>query len=223
MMSVIASIQARMESSRLPGKALLPLHNQPILELVRKRATQTRNIDEVVFAVGDNSPNDAITLWCRRNSIRYVVGPEDNLLKRHMAVVNEMQPDVLVRITGDCPFIPPSEIDRIISLHQSNDKRYTTNYTKQMPIGTAVDIIEPSLLKELQEIGEDHPVRKIRNQPDRYRTEFSENPEWCTFANAHMAVDTPADYWHLYDAIDAVGTSPKAVAKWISGNEGSVK
>jgi spore coat polysaccharide biosynthesis protein SpsF len=124
--------------------------------------------------------------------------------------------DLLVRITADCPFVPSDEIDRVVEDHLTNDARYTTNNTDRMPIGTGVDAITPELLSELGEHGETHPVKLPRSNPENWGIVWSDNPSWYPFSDAHIAVDTPEDYWTLSDAIEAVGDDPMDVAEWVS-------
>lgn len=176
-------------------------------------------LDEVRLAVGDVDSNAAITEWCRRQDVEFMTGPEENLLERHRILVAESNCDVLVRITGDCPFVPTSEIDRLVNRHQGNGARYTTNNTSEMPVGTAIDVVDEDLLSELAEVGATHPVQRLREFPADWSVEFSDNPAWHEFGRAHTAVDTPEDYWRLVDAFEAVGSDPKQVAKWITERE----
>lgn len=215
-MDHVVSIQARMGSTRLPGKVLLPLGENRILDLVRQRCRQPERVSDLVFAIGDADPNAAITEWCRRTGTKFVVGPESNLLNRHRFVASEVDCDTIVRVTGDCPFVPPSEIERLIEEHEASDAKYTTNYTERMPVGTAVDVIEVSLLDALADEGETHPVGKLRDDSSERGMNASDNPEWYEYGDVHMAVDTPTDYWKLTDAIEAVGTEPRAVARWLA-------
>jgi spore coat polysaccharide biosynthesis protein SpsF len=127
-----------------------------------------------------------------------------------------MDSDPVVRVTGDCPFVPPSEIDRITEEHKQNDAQYTTNLTEEMPIGTAVDAIDRDVFDELRELRDSHPVRRLRENPEEWDVVMTPNEQWTAMGEAHTAVDTPADYWRLSDAIEAVGTEPRAVTDWVA-------
>jgi spore coat polysaccharide biosynthesis protein SpsF len=85
-----------------------------------------------------------------------------------------------------------------------------------MPIGAAVDVINKQVLEELKALDETHPVRRLRKHPEEWNTAISPNEEWIEFNDAHVAVDTPEDYWMLSDAIEAVGDQPRAVVEWVS-------
>jgi len=215
-MHTIASVQARLGSTRLPGKVLLHLGDHRILQWVCKRAETATCVDQTIAAIGDQPENEAIIEYCERENIPTVVGPEDNLLTRHIIAVEKSDCDLLVRITGDCPFVPPDEIDRVVSEHMSNNARYTTNHTDRMPVGTAVDAIDPDLLSDLESRGETHPVKLARENPSEWGTNQTDNESWYPVSDAHIAVDTPDDYWTLSDAINAVGSDPMSVSKWVS-------
>lgn len=213
---IAVSIQARLGSTRLPGKVLFPLGEQRVLGWVVHRARRIAKADEVVVAIGDAPENDAIIEWCKRRELNYVVGPEDDLLARHRAVADHTGADSLVRLTGDCPFVPTAEADRLLAEYRSSQDRYVTNFAEEMPVGTAVDIVDTELLDELAAEGETHPVTAIRDAPNTYNALISPNPLWADVADAHIAVDTPADYWLLTDAVETIGTEPPEVARWIA-------
>lgn len=212
----IVQIQARLGSRRLPGKVLYALGSRRILGWVVERSRSADEPTNIVLTTGDRPENDAIREWCNRNGITCDTGPEENLLKRHLQAAKATDCDPVIRITGDCPFIPPSEIDRVIREHERNNARYTTNHTDQMPIGTAVDVIDRGVLEELDQRGDSHPVRRLRENPEEWDAVFSPNNQWSAFTDVHIAVDTPEDYWKLLDAVKVVGGEPTAVAKWLN-------
>lgn len=217
-MSVVASVQARMGSTRLPGKVLLPLGERRVLGWVAGRCVAAERVDDLRLTTGRGPENEAITEWCRRTGYDCLTGPEENLLERHRAVAAATDADVLVRVTGDCPFVPSEEIDRVVQEHHTNDAGYTTSHTERMPIGTAVDVIDIGLLDELADLGDTHPVVRLRENPDTWGVRFADSDDWAEFGTVHLAVDTPGDYWSLTDAVDAVGSDPRAVAGWIANN-----
>lgn len=215
-MHVVASVQVRLGSTRLPGKVLFPLGDRRILQWVVDRVESAEAIDRTVVAIGDGPENEAIEEYCRRSDVEFVSGPEDDLLARHLAVATETDCDLLVRITGDCPFVPSQEIKRVVTEHCANTARYTTNVIDAMPIGTAVDVIDPSVLEELNQLGDDHPVRRLRESPEEWDVTFTENDNWTHISDTHVAVDTPEDYWTLSDAVEAVGEDPYEVTEWVA-------
>jgi spore coat polysaccharide biosynthesis protein SpsF len=176
----------------------------------------SKSIDKTMVTVGDRPENNAIIEFCERKEISHSQGPEDDLLKRHLNSIEQTDCDILCRVTGDCPFVPPSEVNRIVREHKRNNAHYTTNVTNEMPIGTAVDVIDRDMLKKLHDIGDTHPVRRPRNNPKEWNTIVTPNEQWKAYSDTHTAVDTPQDYWALSDAIAAVGDDPLSVTKWIA-------
>ena len=211
----VVSVQARMGSTRLPGKVLLALGDTRVIGRVVDQCL-VPNGPDVVVTTGESAENDAVKEWCRRADVPCLTGPEDDLLKRHRSVAHRVDADCLVRVTGDCPFVPQTEIERLLDEHRNNGARYTTNYAETMPVGTAVDVLDRSLLDDLSETATSHPVKQPRAEPERWETVVSPNPEWERYRGAHIAVDTPADYWTLVDAVDAVGDDSRAVAAWVA-------
>ena len=213
-MSVTASIQARMGSSRLPGKVLLDLGGKRVIEHVVDRCRAATTVDTVVLTTGHGDENDAIREWCDRNDVRHATGEEDDLLGRHLAVARGIDCDLLVRITGDCPFLPPEEMDRLVRAH--GDWDYTTNFTERMPVGTDIDVLTVDVLERLRRDGQRHPVKKLRANPGDWDVETTENEHLLSFPDVDIAVDSPADYWRLTDATAAVGTEPMDVVEWLA-------
>lgn len=209
-------IQARLGSTRLPGKVLYPLGSRQVIEWVLKRGRSAETTDGVLVTLGDRPENDALREWCDRNGVPHSIAPEEDLLERHLRAADRTDNDPIVRVTGDCPFVPPEEIDRLVDEHETNDARYTTNVTEGMPIGVGADVIDRSLLEELRELGDSHPVRRPRENPEQFAVAFSPHERWTQFAEAHVAVDTPDDYWALTDALAAVGSDPYEVTRWVA-------
>ena len=205
-----------MGSTRLPGKVLLPLGGHRIIDLVRKRCEEASSVDQVVFTIGDEAPNEAITEWCERNRHSYVIGPEEDLLARHRLSLDRTGDDTLVRVTGDCPFVPPQEIDRLLREFEDENLQYVTNVMDEMPVGVGVDVISRRIMEELAKGDETHPVKTLRENSAEWDMKFSASEPWRTYGEAHIAVDMPSDYWTLIDAIEDVGTDPSAVARWVA-------
>lgn len=224
-MDTVVSIQARLGSTRLPGKVLLHLGERRILDWVVNRASWANLEDtDIVVALGDDPENEAIEELCRRKDYEYITGPENNLLERHLQVAYSGGYDTLIRLTADCPFVPSSEITRTYTEHDASDAAYTRNdwpsdADRTMPIGTAVDVFDVELLERLAGDGATHPNCRPLEDPDKYDVAFAPNEEWGRYGDVHLAVDTPADYWRLVDAIGEVGTAPDAVATQLAATD----
>ena len=113
---VVAIVQARLGSVRLPGKVLQDLDGRPALELLLRRVARASSVHEVVLAIPDLEGDDALDALALRLGIRCIRGSENDVLGRYQLAAFESRADVVVRITGDCPFIDPNVIDQVVRL-----------------------------------------------------------------------------------------------------------
>jgi spore coat polysaccharide biosynthesis protein SpsF len=104
---VVAIVQARMSSSRLPGKILADLGGQPVLAWVVRRASRARGIDQVVVATSVAADDDVVESFCKEKGFACIRGNHYDVLDRYMQAAREFRADVIVRLTGDCPLIDP--------------------------------------------------------------------------------------------------------------------
>ncbi len=111
---IVAIVQARMSSSRLPGKVLLDLGGQPMLERVVERASRARLVDQVVVATTIDPADDAILNFCLRRGYTCSRGSLHDVLDRYYQAARQCAADIIVRITADCPVIDPGVIDKTI-------------------------------------------------------------------------------------------------------------
>jgi len=113
-MKVVAIIQARMSSTRLPGKVLMPLAGQPVLAHVVQRSQACRKVNEVVVATSTDTSDDAIEKWCADNQVSLYRGSLNDVLDRYYQAAKLHGADAIVRITADCPAIDPQTVDEVI-------------------------------------------------------------------------------------------------------------
>jgi len=216
--STVVSIQARMGSSRLPGKVLLPLGDAPVMEWTVTRSREARLVDEVVVAVGDKNINEGLIVWCDRSGYEWVVGSEENLLTRHLKVVEATEADTLVRITADSPFVPSDEIDRLIREHRRSGACNTTNFTDDMPRGTIIDVVDTAVLNDLASSAETHPIAPLRERSG-YETNYSVDPKWADVSEAHLEINTPQEYNAVADALAATGADAYEMGEWLLNHQ----
>ncbi|HMF14076.1 MAG TPA: NTP transferase domain-containing protein, partial [Gemmataceae bacterium] len=141
-MRTVAVVQARMGSSRLPGKALADLAGRPVLWHVVQRVQRARRADEVVVATSTSPADDPIDYFCTRAGIPVFRGSEIDVLDRVYQAARERPADAVVRITGDCPLIDPAVIDRVLENYAGGDYDYVSNvihYT--YPDGMDVEVL----------------------------------------------------------------------------------
>ena len=111
---VVAIIQGRMSSSRLPGKILADIAGQPMLTRVYTRTSRARTLDEVIFATTTDASDDPVAEYCDFSGIPYTRGSLFDVLDRYYQTALHAKADVVVRITADCPVIDPELIDNVV-------------------------------------------------------------------------------------------------------------
>ena len=115
-MNVVAVVQARMASTRLPGKVLLKVIDRPMLSIQLERIRQARQIEKTVIATTDNSVDDQIEEFAYIENVAIYRGSENDVLHRFKRAAEQNGADIIVRLTADCPLIDPEIIDYIVSI-----------------------------------------------------------------------------------------------------------
>ena len=126
-MRVAVIIQARMSSSRLPGKVLLELNGETVLSQVIKRCNAIDNVDLVCCAVAGGADSDLVAEEAKRCGSFVARGPEDDVLGRYHKVAKEINCDVVLRVTSDCPLIDPKICSQVINLLDGDKYNLATN------------------------------------------------------------------------------------------------
>ena len=149
-MKVLCIIQARMASTRLYGKVMLPLGEKPIIQFMHDRLLAHCNqIDHIVIATTDLASDDQLCGFLHRAGIDYFRGDSENVLKRFYDAANFYCADVVIRLTADCPFIDTSVVSEMVNKFLESDCNYITNRTPAtFPDGLDVEIIKFTGLKE---------------------------------------------------------------------------
>ena len=124
---MIAFIQARVDSSRLPGKVLLKIKNKSILELIYKRLKKSKFISKIVFIIPNDNKNLILEKKLKNLKYEYFKGSNSNVLKRYYEAAKYFQSENLVRVTADCPLIDPFIIDKMISTFKKGNLDYISN------------------------------------------------------------------------------------------------
>jgi spore coat polysaccharide biosynthesis protein SpsF len=121
---VVAIVQARMGSSRLPGKVLKKVLDSPLLHYQLERLKLSKRLDYVVVATSNRPEDDAIENFCRDTKTHYYRGSEDDVLQRYFESAKHFGADVIVRLTGDCPLIDPLVVDDLINNYVEEFPKY---------------------------------------------------------------------------------------------------
>lgn len=118
-------IQARMNSTRLPGKILMDLDGEPMLKRQLDRLKRCRTADEIVVASTTNADDDAVAALCKREGVSIFRGPENDVLSRYLGAASAAKADLVVRVTADCPLICPEVCDKVVE--SLGDADYASN------------------------------------------------------------------------------------------------
>ncbi|HWZ83139.1 MAG TPA: aminotransferase class III-fold pyridoxal phosphate-dependent enzyme [Terriglobales bacterium] len=146
---IVAIVQARMGSSRFPGKTLADLLGRPMLDRVVDRASQARAVDQVVVATSSAPQDDLIAEFCAAEKVCCFRGSESDVLDRFRGAAKQQRADVVVRITADCPLIDPGVIDRVVERFRRGDCDYATNALRYTyPDGLDTEVFSMAALEQ---------------------------------------------------------------------------
>ncbi|HOY68763.1 MAG TPA: glycosyltransferase family protein [Candidatus Ozemobacteraceae bacterium] len=193
-----AIIQARLGSTRLPGKVLLDLRGMPILGHVVRRARAASRIGRVVVATTTDSADEAIADWCDRAQIPVFRGSPGDVLDRYARCAEVWPCRRIVRITADCPLIDPGVIDEVVALHQTGEYDYVSNlHPPTFPHGLDVEAVSAELLARVWREASlpshrEHVTLFIRENRDRFR--FGNVSFGRDASRYRVTVDRPEDY-----------------------------
>ena len=187
-MKIIAVIQARMESTRLPGKVLKPVAGEPMLKRIVERVSQSRCLDSVIVATSCNSADNAIEEFCRQEGILCFRGSQDNVLERYYQCSSRYQGEIIIRLTADNVFVDPDIIMDAVQCFRINGRMDYLYYREGLPLGMAVEVFTMEALRKAYQEAEDagitgaaagaggirqyqggHPERSGHHRPHRLR------------------------------------------------------
>ena len=194
---VVAIIQARMGSSRLPGKSLAQIEERPMLWHVIQRVKRATLVDRVVVATSTASADDAIEQMCRENGVSCHRGNENDVLDRFYTAARAEKAAQVVRITADCPLIDPEVIDRVVRRFLRGDLDYASNaMVRSYPDGLDTEVFSFSALErawhEATKISErEHVTPYLRSE--KFRTANIENHSTSLYQHYRWTVDETED------------------------------
>ena len=126
-MKTVAIVQARMGSTRFPGKVMEDICGRTLIEIVLSRLSKSKKIDQIVVATSKNSNNYKLIKFLQEKNYFVYQGSEKNVLQRYYKAAHEVNADTIVRITGDCPLTDAKLVDRCIEKYQSSNVDYLSN------------------------------------------------------------------------------------------------
>jgi spore coat polysaccharide biosynthesis protein SpsF len=219
----LAILQARMTSSRLPGKVLAPVLGEPMIGRQLERLRRARRIDALVVATSTDPSDDPLAAYCGGLGVEVFRGSLSDVLERFRgALATHPEAKAVVRLTADCPLADPAVIDEVIAHHHAEDADYTSNTLgeRTFPHGLDTEVIRAGALVDAAERAADpyereHVTPYIYRRPDAYRLAgVSRDPP---LPHLRWTVDYPEDlafvreiYARLYPSDPAFGSDAVA-------------
>lgn len=194
----LAILQARMSSTRLPGKVLLRVCGKPLLAHQIERVRRAKRIDELVVATSTDASDDALQALCKDIRVRCHRGSLDDVLDRFIGAAEGFAPAYVVRLTGDCPLADPQVIDKVIAAAQESGVDYAANALHPTyPDGIDVECMRYEVLqqaaREARKPSErEHVTPFIHTQPQRFALREVKND--IDLSHLRWTVDEPADF-----------------------------
>lgn len=198
MTKILAILQARFSSTRLPGKVLKPILGRPMLALQIERILQAKKIDRLIVATSTHQSDDEIEKLCKDLKIYCFRGSLDDVLDRFYHAALQWQPEHIVRLTGDCPVIDPDIVDELISFYLKGNYDYTANSIEpSFPDGLDAEIFSFSALKKAWEEANlpsqrEHVTPFIYNHPELFKIGHYKNR--IDLSYHRWTVDEPEDF-----------------------------
>lgn len=204
-MKIIAIVQARMGSTRFPNKVMQLISGKPMIEVLLTRLSQSKYIDQIVLATSDDTRNDRLEKHIKTIGYDVYRGSENDVLDRYYNAAKKYAPDVVVRITGDCPIIDPNIVDLVIEKFKTKNVDYVSNTCPpSYPDGLDTEVFRFSSLKEAwnqasSPFDREHVTPYIRNS-EKFRIHNVINIE--NYSSERWTVDETKDFeviTHIFD------------------------
>jgi spore coat polysaccharide biosynthesis protein SpsF len=217
---VHAYLQARMGSTRLPGKVLLRIQGRTILERAVWRLQATRTVDEIFVLTTTLEDDDAIVAEADRLGIRVHRGPSADVLRRYQQASERFSPAVVVRATADNPLIDIGSVDRIVRAVRSSPLDYCME--NELPYGAATEVITAAALARVDREAtlqhhREHVTLYVKQHPERFRLALLAPPDALRRPEVRLTVDTPEDFIAVEELIQQVreGDQPLPLTRYL--------
>ena len=195
-MKVVALVQARMGSTRLPGKVLKSIVGKPMIELLLARLSQSSELDEIVVATSEEKQNDHLQAVVESLGFRCTRGSEKDVLSRFYESAKFVGADVIVRITGDCPLVDPALVDHCIKGYKNSNVDYFSNINPATyPDGLDIEVMSFESIERANDetnskSDREHVTPYIRNSDSFLKSSIQHAED---LSNLRWSVDEPED------------------------------
>ena len=202
----IGVVQARMDSSRLPNKSMLHLHGHPLIEWVFHRASKAKLVDKLIFAIPATVKDDVLAYYLRHKGALLFRGSESDVLDRVYCAVKEWNPNKVLHISADNPFVTWTEIDRLVEFFNNKSCDYAYNVIPKgnmFPVGLGAMISSFELLQTVHREAKlpeqrEHVFKYVWDHSDRFNIcTFNPSDERLMHPELRLDIDTYADYLRL--------------------------
>ena len=196
--NTLVILQARMSSKRLPGKVLLMINGEPMIYWQIKRILRAKSITKLVVAISEHPSDNILANYLDEIAQEYIRGPLDNVLERFIQANKLYNPQSIVRITGDCPFVMPEIIDSVVSLFNETKFDYVSNVVDlTFPDGLDVEVFKANVLEKLtnyplSSVEKEHVTLGILNRKDDFIIGNYSNSK--NLSHYRWTVDTAEDF-----------------------------
>tara|TARA_B100002003_G_scaffold217020_1_gene216970 strand:- start:846 stop:1601 length:756 start_codon:yes stop_codon:yes gene_type:complete len=195
---IVAILQARMSSTRLPGKVLKTILGRPMLELQIERIQRCKTLDQIVVATSTEPEDSALVTLCQNMGVAYYTGSLTNVLDRFYQAAKRYRADHIVRLTGDCPLIDPVIIDGLVNFYLDQGCDYASNSRPPtLPDGLDGEVFSFHVLESAWKKADDpfhfeHVIPYILSHPEHFTLA---NYEYKTnYSALRWTVDHPEDF-----------------------------
>lgn len=196
---VIAVIQSRLSSSRLPGKVLKNLADKPMIWHIYNRLKYCKNVDKIIVATSDDNSDNELAEYCIKNKMELRRGNLNNVLSRYLDIINEFEPQYVVRISGDCPLIYPEFIDDQVSTLTKYDADFII-LNPATPVLDGQGVIKSEVFKKINKYSKNNLDLEhagsvyISENLDKFKIiEYKVNAELIDY-NVKLSIDYIEDY-----------------------------
>lgn len=207
---IVATIEARMGSSRLPGKVLKEIQGKAMLEMMIERARRAETLDGIVVATTTSPADDAIVEVAQRAGVGCYRGSELNVMSRVLEAALAYGADLIVELTGDSPLIDPAIIDETVNAFLAGDYDYVANVLERTyPIGMDVQVFSTAILADAASrtddpIDHEHVSLYIYRHPEFYKVHNLVAAKKLTRPDLRLTLDTPQDLALIRNLFDSL-------------------
>jgi spore coat polysaccharide biosynthesis protein SpsF len=190
-------LQARMSSTRLPGKVMSQINGHPMIYWEISRISKAKLVNKTVVAISDQSSDDILANYLESIHQEYIRGSLDNVLGRYVKAEENYHPSAIIRLTADCPLVMPELIDQFLEIFHKSDFDYLSNTLElSYPDGLDIEIIKPGIFKILLELNlseeeKEHVTLGIYSRKDKFKTHNVSNK--TNISDFRWTVDTSED------------------------------